>query len=135
MSGRAERPAQLEAVRAARLSGYSQIALAAFGLVEVVRRFVLPAEVPDPVTMVVVSLVALAGNVAALRVLTRARSREAHMEASRIFTSNDVKVNLLVIAAGAAVALTASKVPDLVAGALIFAIVANGARRILALGR
>ena len=77
----------------------------------------------------------LAGNVAALRILLTARSLEAHMEASRIFTSNDVKVNLLVVAAGALVWATASKVPDLVAGALIFLIVANGARRILALSR
>lgn len=122
-------------VRVARLSGYLQFALAAFGLVEVVRRFVSPAEAPEPVTMVVVSLVALVGNVAALRVLTRERSREAHMEASRIFTSNDVKVNLLVVAAGAAVYLTASSVPDLLAGGFIFLIVANGARRILALSR
>ena len=122
-------------VRVARLSGYLQFALAGFGLAEVVRRFATATEAPEPVTMVVVSLVALAGNVAALRVLTRARSREAHMEASRIFTSNDVKVNLLVAAAGVAVALTASKVPDLVAGALVFLIVANGARRIFALSR
>jgi len=121
--------------RVARLSGYLQLTLAVVGLAEVVRRFVAPAAVPEPVTMIVVSLVALAGNVAALRVLARARSREAHMEASRIFTSNDVKVNVLVIAAGVAVALTASKWPDLVAGGLIFLIVANGARRILALSR
>ena len=122
-------------VRVARLSGYLQFALAAGGLVEVVRRFVSPAEVPEPVAMILVSLVALAGNVASLRVLARATSREVHVEASRIFTSNDVKVNALVIAAGAAVALTASKVPDLLAGAFIFFIVANGARRILALSR
>jgi Co/Zn/Cd efflux system component len=122
-------------VRAARLSGFLQLALAVGGLVEVVRRFVSPAAVPEPVTMIVVSLVALAGNVVALRILLQARSREAHVEASRIFTSNDVKVNLLVIMAGVAVIFSASKVPDLVAGGLIFVIVANGARRILALTR
>lgn len=122
-------------VRVARLSGYLQLALAVGGLVEVVRRFASPSETPEPAAMVVVSLVALAGNAAALRVLARAKSREAHVEASRIFTSNDVKVNLLVIAAGAAVALTGSKVPDLVAGALVFLVVAGGARRILALAR
>lgn len=121
--------------RVARLSGYLQFALAAGGLVEVVRRFASSGEAPEPVTMVVVSLVALAGNVLALRLLTRTRSRGAHVEASRIFTSNDVKVNLLVVGAGVAVALTGSEVPDLVAGALVFAVVAGGARRILVLSR
>jgi Co/Zn/Cd efflux system component len=121
--------------RVARQSGYFQLALAVFGLAEVARRFVSPTELPEPVTMIAVSLVALAGNVAGLRLISQARGAGAHVEASRIFTSNDVKVNLLVIAAGTAVALTASKVPDLVAGALIFVIVANGARRILALSK
>lgn len=119
--------------RAARLSGYLQFALAVGGLVEVTRRFVSPMEAPEPVAMIAVSLVALVGNVAALRVLSRAQSVEVHMEASRIFTSNDVKVNLLVIAAGVVVAATSSQIPDLVAGGLIFLVVASGARRILAL--
>jgi Co/Zn/Cd efflux system component len=121
--------------RVARLSGYLQLLLAAGGLVEVVRRFTSSVEAPEPATMIAVSLVALAGNVVALRVLARARSREAHMEASRIFTSNDVKVNVLVIASALVVWATASPIPDLVAGALIFVVVANGARRILALSR
>jgi Co/Zn/Cd efflux system component len=103
------------------------------GLVEVGRRFIGAEAVPDFTTMIVVAGVALIGNVATLYILSRARRGEAHMEASWIFTSNDVKVNLLVIASGIIVYATASRIPDLVAGGLIFLIVANGARKILAL--
>ena len=124
--------------RLARWSGVLQGGLAVFGLVEVVRRSVTAEAPPDVATMVVVAALALVGNVATLLVLRRARGGgqgEAHVEASWIFTSNDVKVNGLVIASAVVVWATASPVPDLVAGALIFVVVANGARRILALSR
>ena len=121
--------------RLARWSGYLQIGLAVSGLVEVVRRAVSGEGVPDVWTMIVVASLTLLGNVATLLVLRRARSGEAHVEASWIFTSNDVKVNGLVILSALAVWATGSGWPDLVAGALVFVVVANGARRILALSR
>ena len=119
----------------ARWSGYLQFGLALFGLVEVVRRFASGEGVPDVTTMLIVAALALLGNVATLFLLNRAERGEAHVEASWIFTSNDIKVNGLVIASGALVWATASRVPDLLAGGLIFLIVANGARRILALSK
>lgn len=121
--------------RLAASSGYLQLALALFGLIEVVRRFIAPEERPDVWAMIAVSLVALAGNVATLWLLRRARRGDAHIEASWIFTSNDVKVNLLVIVAALLVWWSSSSVPDLIVGGLIFLIVASGARRILALAR
>ena len=124
--------------RLARWSGYLQAGLAVFGLVEVVRRFVTAEAPPDVPTMIVVAALALVGNVATLLVLRKARGDgegEAHVEASWIFTSNDIKVNGLVIASALVVWATASPIPDLVAGALIFVVVASGARRILALSR
>jgi Co/Zn/Cd efflux system component len=121
--------------RLARMSGYLQLGLAVFGLVEVVRRFVVGEGVPDVTTMVVVAALALAGNVATLWILSKARRGEAHVEASWIFTSNDIKVNGLVIASALVVWMTASGIPDLLAGGFIFLIVANGARQILALSR
>ena len=124
--------------RLARWSGYLQAGLAVFGLVEVVRRFVTAEAPPDVPTMIVVAALALVGNVATLLVLRKARGGsqgEAHVEASWIFTSNDIKVNGLVIASALVVWATASPIPDLIAGALIFVVVANGARRILALSR
>jgi len=124
--------------RLARWSGYLQASLAVFGLVEVVRRFIAAEAPPDVPTMLVVAALALVGNVATLLVLRKARGEgegEAHVEASWIFTSNDVKVNGLVIASALVVWATTSPIPDLVAGALIFVVVANGARRILALSQ
>lgn len=119
----------------ARYSGYLQFGLAVFGLVEVTRRFVGGEGVPDVTTMLVVAALALLGNVATLMVLNRAQRGEAHVEASWIFTSNDIKVNGLVIVSGGLVYLTTSRIPDLVAGALIFVIVARGARQIMKLSR
>lgn len=121
--------------RLARASGYLQLALATVGLIEVVRRLVVETELPDPTSMLVLSALALIGNTVTLIVLHRVRSDEAHLQASWIFTANDIKVNALVIAAALGVVLTDSAVPDLVAGAVIFVVVANGARRILRLSR
>jgi len=121
--------------RLARSSGYTQIGLATIGLVEVVRRSLADNELPDPTSMIVMSLLALVGNIVTLVVLQRVRSGEAHLQASWIFTANDIKVNALVIAAAVGVALADSGIPDLIAGAIIFIVVANGARRILAISR
>ena len=121
--------------RLARTSGAVQLVLAVIGLAEVFRRAAGDDGPPDVTAMVVVSLLALTGNIVTLLVLHRVRSGDVHIQASWIFTANDVKVNVLVIAAAVAVGITDSAAPDLVAGALIFAIVANGARRILAMTR
>jgi Co/Zn/Cd efflux system component len=121
--------------RLARVSGFVQLALAAVGLVEVIRRFIVDTELPDPTSMIVLSVLALAGNIVTLVVLNRVRSGEVHLQASWIFTANDIKVNALVIAAAIGVIAFDSAVPDLIAGGLIFAVVANGARRILAMSR
>jgi Co/Zn/Cd efflux system component len=57
------------------------------------------------------------------------------MQASMIFTSTDVIVNLGVIAAGVIVYLTASKLPDLAIGTIVFILVGRGAYRILQLSK
>ncbi len=121
--------------RIAGVSGVLQLALAALGFVEVLRRALAATAPPDVATMILVAALALAGNVATLRLLTRARSGEAHLRASVIFTSNDVIVNVGVIAAGALVALSGSRWPDLAIGAVVFGLVARGALRILTLAR
>lgn len=121
--------------RLAAVSGYLQLGLAIVGLAAVVRRLLVDAEPPDVTTMIVMSSLALVGNVVTIILLHRVRSDEAHMQASWIFTANDIKVNGLVIAAAIGVTLTDSGIPDLIAGAVIFAVVANGARRILKISR
>lgn len=119
----------------ARISGYFQLSLAVLGFVEVVRRFLGAGDMPVFQTMIVISLLALAGNVASLLVLQRAKTDEVHMKASMIFTSNDIIANLGVILAGGIVYFTQSKIPDLVIGAIVFLLVARGALRILKLAK
>jgi Co/Zn/Cd efflux system component len=121
--------------RLARTSGYLQLGLAVAGLGEVVRRVTFGGEPPDTTTMIAITTLALAGNIATIVVLHRIKTDEAHLQASWIFTANDIKVNALVIAAAFAVALTDSAIPDLIAGGVIFAVVANGGLRILRLTR
>lgn len=121
--------------RVARLSGYFQIVLAVMGFVEVIRRFFGFESLPRFQVMISMSVLALIGNAVSLYLLNRSRSKEAHMQASMIFTSNDVMVNLGVILAGVLVYLSQSKYPDLCIGALVFFLVIKGAFRILSLSK
>jgi Co/Zn/Cd efflux system component len=114
-------------------AGYLQLALALLGFAEVIRRFWGRGDTPDFHLMIVISLLALTGNAICLYLLQESRSREAHMQASMIFTSTDVMVNLGVIVAGVLVYLTASKLPDLTVGTIVFVLVGRGAYRILQL--
>lgn len=119
----------------ASISGYFQGFLAIFGFIEVIRRFAGYGENPDFIVMIVVSLFALTGNIICLYILQKAKSSDAHIQASMIFTSNDVIVNTGVITAGILVYATASRIPDLVVGAIVFFLVGMGAYRIIKLSR
>ena len=121
--------------RVARASGYLQMALALLGMAEVLRRFFLVEALPDPATMAGVSALALVANGWCLVLLQRAKSQDAHMQASLIFTSNDVLVNAGVIAAAGLVTVTGSRLPDLLIGLFVFALVLRGAFRILKLAK
>jgi len=120
--------------KVAKLSGYFQLTLALLGLSEVIRRFVSFEAVPDFKTMIIVSILALIANSVCLYLLQKSKSKEAHMRASMIFTSNDIIINTGVIIAGVLVLLTQSKYPDLIIGAIVFLIVVMGTFRILKLG-
>ncbi|MCU0513787.1 MAG: cation transporter [Anaerolineae bacterium] len=117
----------------ARLSGYLQLGLALPGLVEVLRRFLGLEAAPDFALMVGMSLIALAGNVATLLILQPQRRGPVHLQASWIFTTSDVLVNISIIVAGVLVLLTASPIPDLLVGGAVFCLVAVNAGRILRL--
>ena len=119
----------------AKIAGYLQITLAVIGFVEIVRRFIGGFEAPDASTMIIVSILALGANIVSLYLLQKSSSDQAHMRASMICTSNDVIINLGVITAGILVYLLNSNKPDLVIGAIVFALVMSGALRILKLGR
>lgn len=119
----------------ARVSGSFQLLLAGLGIVEVVRRFLGFGDVPAFGLMIGISALALSGNVVSLYLLQRSASKEAHMQASLLCTSNDVIANLGVILAGALVFATHSKIPDLVVGAVVFAVVGRGAYRIFRIAK
>ena len=118
-----------------KLAGYFQITLAIIGFMEVIRRFIGVADIPEFSTMIVVSLLALVANTICLYILQKSKSNEAHMQASMIFTSNDVIINLGVIIAGVLVLWLNSNKPDLIIGAIVFILVIQGAIRILKLGK
>lgn len=119
----------------ARLSGYFQLSLATMGLLEVIRRFIGHQDLPNFQTMIVISLLALVANGVCLFLLQQANNQDVHMKATMIFTSNDVIINLGVIAAGMLVNLLDSGIPDLAIGAIVFVLVTRGALRILRLSR
>lgn len=119
--------------KVAKISGYFQLILAFFGFIEVIRRFLGYGEVPSFEIMIIISTLALIGNSASLYLLQRHKQGEVHMQASWIFTANDVLVNIGVILAGILVYVTNSKYPDLIIGIVTLAIVSRGALRILKL--
>ena len=121
--------------RIAKLAGYFQITLAIIGFLEVLRRFFRAEKLPDVTTMIIISITALIANGVCLYLLQKSKSKEeAHMKASMIFTSNDVIINFGVITAGILVNWLNSDKPDLIIGTIVFALVIQGAIRILKLG-
>lgn len=122
--------------RIAKIAGYFQIILAALGFLEILRRFLGDEKLPDFSTMIVISVFALIANAFCLYLLQKSKSKEnAHMQASMIFTSNDVIINLGVIIAGLFVLWLDSGIPDLVIGSIVFILVVQGAIRKLKLGK
>jgi len=122
--------------KVAKLAGYFQISLAILGFGEVLRRFFQAEALPDFMTMIIVSILALIANGFCLYLLNKSKSKEeAHMKASLIFTSNDVIINLGVITAGILVNWLDSNKPDLIIGTIVFILVIQGAIRILKLGK
>ncbi len=120
----------------ARLAGYFQIVLASIGFLEVIRRWFFGIALPDFSTMIIVSVFALLANAICLYLLQRSKGKqEAHMQASMIFTSNDIIINAGVIVAGVLVLVLNSNIPDLIIGSIVFALVVRGAVRILKLGK
>ena len=116
-------------------SGYFQVALALVGLVEVLRRFSGFEVLPDYRIMIVVSILAIIANTVCLYLLQQSKDQDAHMQASMIFTSNDIIINFGVVAAGVLVMWLDTNLPDLLIGLLVFLIVMRGAMRILKLAK
>lgn len=116
--------------RAARISGCLLIALSVSLLVEVVRRYSGSAE-PIGYAMMAMAAVNAMLNQVCLRLLRRHRGGDVNFKASWIFTSNDTLVNLGIVATGALVVITGSRLPDLIIGVAVAVIAFRGGREIL----
>ena len=116
--------------RAAELSGVTQVSLALVVMIDVLRRFIYGS---DPISglMMGVGVVALIANAACLSLIARHRQDGVHMQASYIFSQNDVIANAGVILSGVLVWILHSRFPDLVIGLIIGLIVLRGGIRIL----
>jgi Co/Zn/Cd efflux system component len=120
----------------AKISSYFQLTLAAGGMIEVARRFLGFTEIPNHYIMMLVSFFALIGNIISLYLIQKAKAKlEVHIQAGKIFLANDVIINIGVIIAGAFVFFTHSKLPDLIAGSIVFVIVSRGAFRLFKLSK
>ena len=117
----------------AKVMGYLQLLLATAGFIEVIRRFLGYEEMPNFRTMIIISALALCANAFTLYLLQKSKNKEAHIQASTICTSTDVITNAGVIVAGILVYFTASNLPDLIMGAIVFIVVGLASYRILKL--
>ena len=107
--------------KVAKLSGYFQMSLALFGLIEVIRRFIGADGIPIFQNMIIISFLALLANSVSLYLIQKSKSKEAH--------------NLGVSLACGLVYYFESTIPDLVIGSVVFIIVFRGATRILRLAK
>lgn len=116
--------------RAARLSGFLLIGLAALLLIEVMRRFAGGEEPVGPAMMVMAAVNAVL-NLVCLRLLSRHHGNDVNFRASAIFTSNDSIVNGSIVLSGLLVMWLGSNIPDLILGLVVAGIAAGGGREIL----
>ena len=120
--------------RAAGLAGVLLIVLALLLLVEVLRRFVAGSE-PLGLAMIVIAVVNTGSNFVALRLLNPHRESGVHLNASWIFTANDMWANVGIVLSGLAILLFDSPLPDLVIGLAVVALVLHGGWEILSQAR
>ena len=114
----------------AKLSGVLQILLALAVVGDVIRRWVGESE-PVSGLMMLFAVLALAANIACLRLLQRHRGGAVHMRASIIFSTSDVIANVGVFVSGFLVWLLESRYPDLIVGLAISIVVLRGGVQIL----
>lgn len=115
---------------AARVSGWLLIALSTALLIEILRRFLGDAEPLGP-AMMVVAAVNAGLNLICLKLLRKHRGQGVHFDASWIFTSNDMLINLGIVLSGTLVMFTGSSIPDLVIGLLTVTVAYKGSSGIL----
>jgi len=98
------------------------LAVGAFVVVEAVRRFAEPTEVPGPALLVFGAL-GLVGNLVSLVLLRRAGGADLNSRAALLEVLNDALGSVGVLAAGAVIALTGWTRADAVAALLVGALI------------
>jgi|SRR6056297_1050069 len=116
---------------AAMTSGILQVTLGVAVVVEAIRRFLADSE-PVGAAMMGVGLIALLANAVCLKLIAKHKEGDVNFRASYIFSVNDVIANIGVILSGALVLLLSSRIPDLVIGTVIAAVVVRGGIKIIA---
>lgn len=109
-------------------AGASGVLLILFGVgvvADTVRRFVTGSE-PIGTTMMIVALVAGAVNLVCVWLLGRLKKKEVHLRAAETFSFNDFISNGGVLVAGALVAWTGQRWPDLLVGLLVALVAVKG---------
>ncbi len=119
-------------LKAAKLAGVVELLLTALAFWRTGYQIYIGA-MPEPNAMIWISLLALAVNVTCLYLISKRKNDGVHMQASYIFSANDVLANLGVIVAGVLVVWLNSPYPDWIIGLVIGFLVLSGAIRILRL--
>lgn len=119
----------LAKARAARLSAIFLWVLAVGLLVEVIRRFVVGGEAVG-IVMIIAATANAATNWFCLKLLRSHRTEGVHLQASWIFTANDMAANAGIALSGMAVMFFQSPLPDLLIGLVVVVIAFKGGMEI-----
>lgn len=114
-------------------AGASGVLLILFGVgvvADTVRRFLTGSE-PIGTTMMVVALFAAVINLLCVWLLGRLKKKEVHLRAAETFSFNDFISNGGVLVAGALVAWTGLRWPDLLVGLLVALVAIKGGADII----
>ena len=117
-------------VRVARLSGILLMVFAGLLLFEVGRRFFTGSDPIGPV-MIAVAIASALTNMICMWFLNSHREGGVHLQASWIFTTNDMLVNSAIALSGLAVILFNSPYPDLIIGLGVVVVVVRSGLEIL----
>lgn len=117
-------------VRVARLSGVLLIVFAGLLFFEVGRRFFTGSDPIGPI-MIAVAIASALTNMLCMWFLKSHRESGVHLQASWIFTTNDMLVNSAIALSGLAVILFNSPYPDLIIGLGVVVVVVRSGFEIL----
>ncbi|MEC4722209.1 cation transporter [Noviherbaspirillum sp. CPCC 100848] len=116
--------------RVARLSALFLFVLSFGLLIEVMRRFFSGGE-PAGMIMIIAAIANALTNLYCLRLLRSHRREGVHLQASWVFTTNDMYSNAGIALSGLAVMYFKSPIPDLLIGLVVVVVAFLGGKEIL----